>query len=378
VTENNRMPGTFHGTSDFVLILSEAGINQWDQGMNREGLEMVLAAETVLEKDLKDNDSSLRADVHVSIALMMERGIGERRDALERRMSVLKLRRGFAVGGPISREEEIKLYNGYSDLSFSLLEYNDSIQAEELFKICFRKYRQWESEGYHNIHWEWVKYHNAMASIRMLQGRYSEAEARAQDAMSLAGQMGNRSGALKWKFLLGTILLQKGDIDGALRVHQEVRDERKDRAGVMNELTLESFYAVAAIREIQGKWDDAERNLRDSLLHARTAGWCEEAVARSKYHLSIVMRKRNKSEQEAARFYQEAKAVLNKLLPIDKPAWLYGETDEEILFDHLRSYLTRFTGSKLLRRFQTHYNRKTENLSPYRVDELISSSFVLG
>jgi len=219
---------------------------------------MVLAAETVLEKDLKDNDSSLRADVHVSIALMMERGIDERRDALERRMSVLKLRRGFAVGGPISREEEIKLYNAYSDLAFSLLEYNDSIQAEELFKICYRKDRQWENEGYHNIHWEWVKYYNAMASIRMLQGKYSEAEGRARDAMNLAGQMGNRSGALKWKFLLGTILLQKGDIDGALRVHQEVRDERKDRAGVMNELTLESFYAVAAIREIQGKWDDAE------------------------------------------------------------------------------------------------------------------------
>jgi len=310
--------------------------------------------------------------------LMMERGIGERRDALERRMSVLKLRRGFAAGGPISREEEIKLYNSYSDLAFSLLEYNDSIQAEELFKICYKKYCQWENESYHDIHWEWVKYFNAMASIRMLQGNYPEAERKAHEAMILAGQMGNKSGSLKWKFLFGTILLQKGDIEGALRVHQEVRDERIERAGVMNELTLESFYAVAAIREIQGRWDDAERNLRDSLLHARTAGWCEEAVARSKYHLSIVMRKRGKSEQEAARYYQEAKAVLNKLLPVDKPAWLYGETDEEILFDHLRSYLTRFTGIKLLKRFQTHHNRKTDNLSPYKVDELISSSFVFG
>jgi tetratricopeptide (TPR) repeat protein len=258
VTENNRMPGTFHGTRDFVSILSEAGINQWDQGMNREGLEMVLAAETVLEKDLKDNDSSQRADVHVAIALMMERGIGERRDALERRMSVLKLRRGFAAGGPISREEEIKLYNSYSDLAFSLLEYNDSIQAEELFKICYKKYCQWENESYHDIHWEWVKYFNAMASIRMLQGNYPEAERKAHEAMILAGQMGNKSGSLKWKFLFGTILLQKGDIEGALRVHQEVRDERIERAGVMNELTLESFYAVAAIREIQGRWDDAE------------------------------------------------------------------------------------------------------------------------
>ena len=113
------------------------------------------------------------------------------------------------------------------------------------------------------------------------------------------------------------------------------------------------------------------RNYRECLIHHQTAGWCEEGVARAKFHLAAVVRKRGKSEQEASRLEQEARAVLTRLLPLDKPAWLYGETNEAILFDHLRSYLARFTGIRLLKRFQSYYNPKTDVLSPIKVDELL-------
>jgi tetratricopeptide (TPR) repeat protein len=259
MTENQRFPGTFRGSEAFVVILSEAGINQWDQGVNREGLEMVTAADYILQHDMKDNSSPLKADLDVLISLMMERGISERRDALERRMNVLKLRRRFAQdNAPLSLDEQIKIYNAHSDLAFSLLEYNDYIQAEKLFKICHRNYQRWENDGYANISYEFVKYWNAIASIRMLQGRYGEAERAAEEAMYLAGQLGNKSGVLKWKFMLATIYLQKGDYDRALKTHQEVRDERREKAGVYNELTLESCYAVGAIQELLGRYDEAE------------------------------------------------------------------------------------------------------------------------
>jgi hypothetical protein len=113
------------------------------------------------------------------------------------------------------------------------------------------------------------------------------------------------------------------------------------------------------------------RNYRESLIHHQTAGWCEEGVARAKFHLANVVRRRGKSAQEATKLEDESRAVLNRLLPLDKPAWLYNETDEVVLFDHLRSYLARFTGIKLLKRFQTYYNPKTDVLSPIKVDELI-------
>jgi hypothetical protein len=115
------------------------------------------------------------------------------------------------------------------------------------------------------------------------------------------------------------------------------------------------------------------RNFRDCLIHHKPAGWCEEAVARTRYHLATVVRKRGKSEAEAAKLYLDSKAVLARLLPLDKPAWIYEETDEEVLFDHLRSYGPRFTGTKLLKRFQTHYNPRTDVLSPIKVEDLISS-----
>jgi hypothetical protein len=70
--------------------------------------------------------------------------------------------------------------------------------------------------------------------------------------------MGNKSGVLKWKFLLATIYLQSGEFDRALKVHREVRDERREKAGVFNELTLESCYAVGAIHELLNQYEDAE------------------------------------------------------------------------------------------------------------------------
>jgi len=138
-----------------------------------------------------------------------------------------------------------------------------------------------------------------------------------------------------------------------------------------NELTLESCHAVGAIYEIRGDYEDAERNFREALIYSHTANWCDEGIARTKFHLANVVRKRGKSEQEADKLLREARAVLERMLPLDRPGWLYSETDEATLFDHLRSYVPRFTGTGLLRRFQTHFNPDTHSLSPVKVDRWI-------
>ena len=79
------------------------------------------------------------------------------------------------------------------------------------------------------------------------------------------------------------------------------------------------------------------------------AYWSQEAIARTKFHLSSVWSAQLKKPQEALRLYDEAKTVLNHSLPLHHPAKLAEVKDESILFDNILTVLAaRFTGPKLL------------------------------
>jgi hypothetical protein len=91
--------------------------------------------------------------------------------------------------------------------------------------------------------------------------------------------------------------------------------------------------------------------------------------------LATVMQGRGKSEQETAKLFQESEEVLERLLSVDRPTWLDGETNKVVLFDHLRSYQVRFTGVRLLKRFQTSYNPEMDILTPFNIDHLIVRDF---
>lgn len=79
------------------------------------------------------------------------------------------------------------------------------------------------------------------------------------------------------------------------------------------------------------------------------AYWSQEAIARTKFHLSSVWSAQSKKPQEALRLYDEAKTVLNHLLPLHHPEKLAEVKDESILFDNILTVLAaRFTGPGLL------------------------------
>jgi len=333
----------------------------------------VLAADSILLNDVKNNKSPLKADVDVLISMISEKGISQRAEALSRRRNVLNLRQGFAaMKKTLDQNEEIKLFNAHSDLAYSFLEYNDYLQAERLFELCRQKYLQWSDARKGDLSYEWAKYYNSRAQICMLRGDYEEAVNCAIQAMSLNAQMGNRTGYLMWTFLLASIYLQQGKTQLALKTHLEVLRERRERGGRFNEGTLESCYAVGAIYEQTERNEEAEKYFRESLKDSKAANWCEEGVARSRYHLANIMTKRGKPEKDADRLRTQAQGVLYALLQFEeRPAWLVGETDEVILFDHLRSYRARFTGTGLLKRFQKEYKPGVHTLSPINVDEMI-------
>ena len=90
--------------------------------------------------------------------------------------------------------------------------------------------------------------------------------------------------------------------------------------------------------------------------------WPEAAVARTKYHLSMVMtelaeeghrehlQEQDMRAEEARRLAIEAKDVLSRMLPYDpEPITGVREEDTLALFDHLQPVFGgRFTGTKLL------------------------------
>jgi hypothetical protein len=81
--------------------------------------------------------------------------------------------------------------------------------------------------------------------------------------------------------------------------------------------------------------------------------WPDAAVARTKYHLSQVLKDKTGGEMtaEAEKLAMEAKDVLSKMLPYD-PDPIIGVTEEDTgaLFDHLQPVFGgRFTGLSLIK-----------------------------
>ena len=97
--------------------------------------------------------------------------------------------------------------------------------------------------------------------------------------------------------------------------------------------------------------------MRQALARASDRGgknfWPDAAVARTKYHLSQVLRDKAPGERntEADELAREAKDVLSKMLPYDpEPIVGVKEEDTGALFDHLQPVFGgRFTGLELLK-----------------------------
>ena len=107
----------------------------------------------------------------------------------------------------------------------------------------------------------------------------------------------------------------------------------------------------------------------------RAADWSEEAVARTRYHLSRVLTIQGKELEKAQKLHSEAREVLDRLLPLHMPEWLVGEEDEEVLFDHLLTAMGgMFTGQKLLKRFLKYQDCREGVWAPVDISASFSNS----
>jgi tetratricopeptide (TPR) repeat protein len=246
------------GSLEFAQLLLDAGMDQFERGITHEGLLLLNTAEIVLDASSPEEQQVMKAGIHAMIAIMYDNtGIEQREEALTRRKFALDIRkRIFEDAETPKRQDEILLYNSWMEYAISLLHYHRYEEAEPIIEKCLIKFCEWGPEE--EIPFEYAKYYNKIALIRMYQGRFDEAISLAAQGVQLMEKTGYNLFASRFKFDMACIILQSGDSDRALRAHEEILGQRIEMVGQTNELSLHSFYAIGAIHELKGNFEEAE------------------------------------------------------------------------------------------------------------------------
>ena len=246
------------GTRDFVELLSDAGINQWERGITRDGLLLLRTAEGVLSKLDFEGADLQKAKIDIIIALMADNtGISQRAEGLERRRDALEIRRKHhKAHSPLGRNDDILLHNSWMDYSISLLQYNRYKEARPIIESCLQRYRVWGTEDEYPF--EFSKYYHFISVVFMYEGDFEEAIRHGERGLELMEMAGKETLKNRYKFDHACTLLQSGNVDEALKTHEEIYETRLKASGKANELVLNSCYAIGAIHELCGRYERAE------------------------------------------------------------------------------------------------------------------------
>jgi tetratricopeptide (TPR) repeat protein len=248
------------GSLEFAQLLLDAGMDQFEQGIIVEGLLLLHTAENVLDASSSpalEEHQVMRANIHAMIAIMYDDvGITKREEAWKRRETALSIRqRTFENSKGQARKDEMLVYNSWMEYAISLLHYHRFTDAEPIINKCLAKFREWGSED--DIPFEYAKYYNKIALVRMYQGRFKIAIECAQKGMELMSSTGYNMFTSRFKFDMACIVLQSGDLDRALQIHVEIHQQRIETVGPSNPLSLHSMYAIGAIHELKEDYYEA-------------------------------------------------------------------------------------------------------------------------
>jgi tetratricopeptide (TPR) repeat protein len=249
------------GSLDFAKLLLDAGMDQFERGVSHEGLLLLNTSEAVLDA-LEDNPPegapAMKADIDAMIAIMCDdMGIEKRDEAFKRRRRALDIRvKTYEEAKSKTRKNEILIYNSWMEYAISWLHYHRYAEAEPIIEKCMTKFQEWGNED--DIPFEYAKYYNKIALVRMYQGAFDDAIKLASEGVRLMEKTGYSLFSSRFKFDMACIILQSGDTERALQVHKEVYNQRVNMVGLSNPLSLHSMYAIGAIHELEGRYEEAE------------------------------------------------------------------------------------------------------------------------
>jgi tetratricopeptide (TPR) repeat protein len=249
------------GSLELAQLFYDAAFNCWERQSSQDGMLLLDTAERILD-DLKyDQNARIRAHILAIGALVRDNiGISKKREGLMKREKALEIRQWIVDHiKPVSRTDEILLYNAMSDLAESHLHNYDHSKASALIQQCRDKYEEWGTEEEYPF--EFSKYYHNMAAVMVLQRRFDEAIKLCERALDLTEKVhpvGQGPRWIEFRYNLACYLLQAGDKQGSLKMHKDVKRRREELTGESSYVSLQSCYTIGSIYHHLGDLATAE------------------------------------------------------------------------------------------------------------------------
>ncbi|KAI1845649.1 hypothetical protein JX266_008260 [Neoarthrinium moseri] len=338
-------------------LFYDAGFYIWSRAMTEyDGLWFFETAEAILNNIDMDPSTKIGADILcVTGLLLLNMGVVERTKGLHRLKHAWQIREQIYEQNR-DHDNDVLLQNAANDYALCLLNEHQFEEAGEIFRGCREQYLVWGPENENPF--ENSKYYGNYSLILMWAGEM-ETSIKFQDhAMKLTERfLGKKAMYYRRMFMLACILLQSGDLQGALDMHLETLKARLELHGKHNEYTISSMYAVGAMYHHMGDSYTATGYIQQCIECARNSKWDRAALARAQYHLALLYREQGMQEDDAIALEAETDALLEEFGD-HAAASVCATGDKMMILDDLQpSFLGRYTGRTLLKHLQEHYQR---------------------
>lgn len=239
--------GHVKDTVELAELFYDAGFHVWERDTTAyDGVGFLTSALKILDNLGVDRDAKLRADIHSIMGEFYSgRGAMWRAESVAEHTEALVIRQKAYDANPDDKITDVLLRNATNDLACCLLSQNRFEEAALAFQVCLKQYKIWGSEE--DMPFEYQKYYSNNGLVQAWRGDYDEAI----EGLRRSTELSRMHSTKTWhycmnNFSLGCVLLQSGDIQGALDAHLETLKVRADLYGKHEAATIISSYAVGA------------------------------------------------------------------------------------------------------------------------------------
>ena len=243
------------------LLVDVGGMNLYDRGFPRDAQTLLTAAESTLDELQYPENSRIRGDILIVLGLTTDHvGITERLRGLDKRLRAMEVRQKCFSQIPADKvtiDDEILLYNSFTDLACSYQQLNRFAEVEKYCEKCLEKYKTWGNEG--DYPYEYAKYHHHMAFIQIYRKETDKAVESGRKAADLmARAVPGAQLATIYRFDWAVFLFQHGETARAIEEHKVIFNERVKECGNLNLLTIQSRLMLGIMYFCQKDLDEAE------------------------------------------------------------------------------------------------------------------------